>query len=44
MKVVIYIPEERYKDIQNMASVQLENYNFKMVKDAAKSSIINKID
>lgn len=29
MKIVIDIPEDRYKDIQRIASVQLENYHFK---------------
>ena len=28
MKIVIDIPEDRYKDIQRIASVQLENYHF----------------
>ena len=29
MKIIIDIPEARYKDIQRIASVQLENYHFK---------------
>ena len=28
MKIIIDIPEDRYKDIQRIASVQLEKYNF----------------
>ena len=29
MKIIIDLPEARYKDIQRIASVQLENYHFK---------------
>ena len=29
MKIIIDIPKARYKDIQRIASVQLENYHFK---------------
>lgn len=39
MKIVIDIPEARYKDIQRIASVQLENFHFKTVEQIIASGV-----
>ena len=39
MKIIIDIPEARYKDIQRIASVQLENYHFKTAEQIIASGV-----
>jgi hypothetical protein len=39
MKIIIDIPEDRYKDIQRIASVQLENYHFQTAEQIIANGV-----
>ena len=39
MRIVIDIPEDRYKDIQRIASVQFENYHFQTAEQIIANGV-----